>query len=57
MGVDGDPSEAHLGQTQNTMEALLPLQKDVNIREASISEDDEMRSCEYQNIAQRLSLK
>ena len=28
------------------MKALLPLQNDVNIREASISEDDEIKSCE-----------
>ena len=53
MGVEGDPSEAHIGQSQTQMKALLPLQKDVIIREAGISEDDLIRSCEKPNYCSK----
>ena len=38
------------------MKALLPLQKDIIIREAGISEDDEIRSCEKPNYCSKAQL-
>ena len=38
------------------MKALLSLQKDVIIREAGISEDDEIRSCKKPNYCSKAQL-